>query len=49
MIREINSDYESRQLAPPPLTPKPADNSSLAAGGGADALSDFARLQAPAP
>jgi hypothetical protein len=45
MIREINEDYDSRQLpALPPQTPsKHTDSASKHRA--ADALSDFARLQ----
>ena len=46
MIREINSDYDSRQLPPlPSATPK-TSASNAGSGWAADALSDFARLQA---
>jgi hypothetical protein len=46
MIREINLDYDSRQLPPlPSATPK-TSTSNAGSGWAADALSDFARLQA---
>ena len=49
MIREINEDYDSRQLqAFPPQTPtKHTDSASNSRA--ADALSDFARLQVCTP
>jgi hypothetical protein len=47
MIREINSDYDARQLSPSPTpTSTPArENSNACDAVVADALSDFARLQ----